>query len=100
VTVYSDTVSYYGNVVFYVNVILLQTKVEHRPKPLRQKLSNVAIRPPRVAQQRHHHRGSSSDEENEGSYDSLNKPIYERDSWVHSVDELLRRSVHYHVKVL
>ena len=32
-------------------------------------------------------------------YDSLNKPVYERDSWAHGVDELLRRSVHYHVKV-
>ena len=72
-------------------------QVEGRPKPLRQKLSNVAIRPPRVAQQRYHH--SDEDDEAEPLYDSLNKPIYQRDSWVHGVDELLRRSVHYHVKV-
>lgn len=75
--------------------------MEHRPKPLRQKLSSVAIRPPRVAQQRR----KPSDEaaaagDEDGIYDSLHKPVYERDSWAHGVDELLRRSVHYHVKVV
>lgn len=76
-------------------MLLCHIKVEGRPKPLRQKLSNIAIRPPRVAQQRYH-----PSDDNEGPvYDSVNKPVYERDSWVHGVDELLRRSVHYHVKV-
>ena len=79
-------------------MLLCFIKVENRPRPIRQKLSNIAIRPPRVAQQRYHH---NDEHEEEGAvYDSLNKPaVYERDSWVHGVDELLRRSVHYHVKV-
>ena len=78
-------------------MLLCFIKVEGRPKPLRQKLSNIAIRPPKVAQQRYH---PNDDNEEEGRVcDSLNKPVYERDSWVHGVDELLRRSVHYHVKV-
>ena len=74
----------------------MDVQEEPSPRPLRQKLSNVAIRPPRVAQQRYH---DQDEEEGDHMYDSLNKPVYERDSWAHGVDELLRRSVHYHVKV-
>ena len=55
----------------------------------------MAIRPPRVAQQRR----IISEPTNDQIYDTLDKPVYERDSWLHSVDDLLKRSVHYHVKV-
>ena len=57
----------------------------------------MAIRPPRVAQQRH--RPEQDDHDEDYTCDRVNKPVYERDSWAHGVDELLRRSVHYHVKV-
>ena len=74
---------------------LVMQRLQKESRPFIQQSSQVAIRPPRVAQQRR----LISEPTNDQIYDTLDKPVYERDSWLHSVDDVLKRSVHYHVKV-